>query len=157
MERRKPVTGPKSFYDAIAQPRLRAIVEASGTETVVIADELQRSLELERGDLVERLKELDAAGAGRFVAGRRGHPSRFEWQLLPAVRQAALDGSEPEEAKNEAPQAGVPSSPQKPPLFIVHQLHLRPNAVAELKLPTDFSTADAERLCALIRLLPFEG
>jgi hypothetical protein len=35
-----------------------------------------------RTAVISVLRQLEAAGLGTFVAGRRGHASRFEWKTL---------------------------------------------------------------------------
>jgi hypothetical protein len=32
-----------------------------------------------RADIIACFRQLDADGYGRFLCGRRGHPSRFHW------------------------------------------------------------------------------
>jgi hypothetical protein len=42
-------------------------------------DVISRKLDISRGDAVALARELEAAGCGTFKVGRRGAPSRFEW------------------------------------------------------------------------------
>src|SRR5258705_146225 len=43
-------------------------------------DLISRKLEISRGEAVALARELDEAGCGQFVVGRRGSKSRFEWE-----------------------------------------------------------------------------
>ncbi len=48
---------------------------------------------LEKPALIHAFRRLDALGIGRFVTGRRGHATRFEWREKSlAVRDLALSG-----------------------------------------------------------------
>ena len=50
----------------------------------------------EKPALIHAFRRLDALGIGRFVAGRRGHATRFEWREKSlAVRNLAVNGSVP--------------------------------------------------------------
>ena len=47
---------------------------------------------LEKPALIRALRRLDALGVGRFLLGRRGQPTRFEWhEKSLTVRSLATD------------------------------------------------------------------
>lgn len=51
------------------------------TEIEVLLDALARAgTPSEKPALIHAFRRLDALGVGRFLAGRRGHPTRFEWR-----------------------------------------------------------------------------
>src|ERR1044071_4447751 len=63
--------------NALAAP----IVEHAGRTGEVEVDLLEAELGgAARFDVVAALKELEDAGAGTFIVGRRGKKSRFEWK-----------------------------------------------------------------------------
>ncbi|MGA3213932.1 MAG: hypothetical protein ABSD20_21700, partial [Terriglobales bacterium] len=51
------------------------------TEVEALLDALARAgTPSEKPALIHAFRRLDALGVGRFLAGRRGHPTRFEWR-----------------------------------------------------------------------------
>ncbi|NVN85373.1 MAG: hypothetical protein HXX15_04705 [Rhodopseudomonas sp.] len=49
--------------------------------TFTSLDVISRKLEISRGDAVALARDLEAAGCGQFVVGRRGSKSRLEWKF----------------------------------------------------------------------------
>ena len=93
---------------------LRALRDGvlDGSERTTV-DELAGLPEVSRRGAIELLRGLEAAGAGEFKVGRKGHPSRLVW-AADAVELAAriLDGEAPEpeltgEARGETPAEGA--------------------------------------------------
>lgn len=64
------------------------------TEIEALLDTLARAgTSSEKVALIRAFRRLDALGVGRFVTGRRGHPTRFEWREKSlTVRDLALHG-----------------------------------------------------------------
>jgi hypothetical protein len=94
--------------------------------------------------LVPVLKQLSAAGCGKFWAGRRGLPSRFEWSSQAAsLAQSATGGAAPELNKPESIA------------FVTHSYHLRPQLALSFSLPADLTEREANRLADYIRTLAF--
>jgi hypothetical protein len=67
---------------------VRAIVDHFASrqynQNVTELDALRSKLErngtpIEKSDLIRALRRMDALGVGRFLVGRRGQPTRFEW------------------------------------------------------------------------------
>jgi cold shock CspA family protein len=67
---------------------VRQHVEALPPGGVVTVDEIVRGTGLPRNAVVRQLQSCEEAGVGRFIAGRRGHPSRFQ-KALPMFPRAA--------------------------------------------------------------------
>ena len=103
---------------------------------------------LSRGDVIKVLQRLETLGCGHFVAGRKGHPSRFEWSvgLVDVGRVAAGEAVRIEPAPtNEAEDD-----------LLEHHFRLRKELDVPLRLPADLTSAEAARLAAFIQTLPFE-
>ncbi|KQB13460.1 hypothetical protein H9N28_01625 [Rhodobacter capsulatus] len=52
-------------------------LQRDAVETTI--DRLESKLEISRPAAVELAKKLEASGCGRFIVGRKGAQSRFEW------------------------------------------------------------------------------
>jgi hypothetical protein len=65
-------------------------------------DLLTRRLTISRGEAVALARDLEAAGCGKFIVGRRGQKSRFEWGFSCISLGQAAAG---ESAKLEVVQA----------------------------------------------------
>lgn len=117
----------------------------------------------QRVDIVSLLRGLEEAGCGRFVVGRRGAPSRFEWTVsLRSVGLAATSGSDEvdqidrdaDESDGEE-QANV-SDELENSNSISHSFVLRPDFRVMLELPVDLTAREARRLAEFLRTLPFD-
>jgi hypothetical protein len=63
-------------------------------------DALERALEgtgtpLPRHVIIDTLRRLDALGIGRFIPGRKGYPTRFEWNEKSMHVQRIATAGEP--------------------------------------------------------------
>ena len=122
---------------------LEAIVWPPKKGFTSVDDLLKRARErgiaqLERPEVLDLLKRLEAQHRGAFKAGRKGWPSRLEWRL--------------EDSKG--PENGVGPAAASPQV-IEHPFRLRPDFSVELRLPLDISQREADRLAAFVRTLPF--
>jgi hypothetical protein len=108
--------------------------------------------EITRREIVSLFKALDEYGAGEFVPGRRGHPSRFRWEV-DSIRLASGDAvSSPRQSEQHlAPSFAAAESL----LLITHRYQLRPDMVISLSLPADISQTEAYRLAQFVNSLPF--
>jgi hypothetical protein len=109
----------------------------------------------DRGEIVDFLKALDDAGCGKFVAGRKGHPSRFEWTLsLVDVGRLAAGESikiQPIASSDELEHETTTDTDD----VIEHRYRLRPDFEVRLGLPKNLTIGEANRLSDFIRTLPF--
>lgn len=124
-------------------------------------DRLQKALsdeniDLTRTEIIDFFRELEDAGCGIFVVGRKGHPTRFEWTvpLIDIGRVARGDEIEVLALSNEALDSTTVTEEEANGL-IKHRFVLRPNFDVHLELPEDLSPAEAGRLADYIRTLPF--
>ena len=114
---------------------------------------IQQGVSLDRRHIVEFFRSLEAAGCGRFISGRKGHPSRFEWAagLVSVGKAASGEVAEVEavdeelEAEDDDPDEGT----------ITHSFVLRPGLSVTLDLPNDLTPIEAQRLSDYIKTLPF--
>lgn len=109
---------------------------------------------VQRSDAIRNFRKLEEFGYGRFVEGRKGHPSRFEWQYdLETVGKAATG-----EAENVQPASvevgGVDDDAVG---SIEHPYQLRPDWQVRIILPADLTAREAVRLGDFIRTLPFDS
>jgi hypothetical protein len=109
--------------------------------------------ELDRRDVITVLQKLDQAGCGKFVIGRRGQKSRFQWRvpMMDVGRAAAArgDGADPEQAiDGSEPVRGGLS-------WLDHEYRLRPDLIVKLSLPQDLTALEAARLSDFVKTLSF--
>jgi hypothetical protein len=116
----------------------------------------QELTDVSRGDIIEIFRMLESANCGRFVVGRRGHLSRFEWSSnLIAVGKAAA--GEPMSAEEMAGDDGDPvlEEDDDERFTVSHHFRLRPDLEISLCLPPDLTTQEASRIADFVRTLPF--
>jgi hypothetical protein len=117
-------------------------------------DRLLRRLDgegLSRGDLIRVFRRLEEIHCGRFVAGRRGHQSRFKWDVGCVDVGRAAAG---ETVKIEAAPSNEADEPADD--LQEHRFRLRPDLIVSMELPSDLTATEAARLAAFVRTLPFE-
>lgn len=155
-------------------PALEALAQLPVTyaERVSEVDETAKALRMGRGQIVYWFKHLTSVGCGRFIVGRKGGRSRFEWWFDPvSVHEAASqqrqdldpllapdhgaatpDFSVFDEEGDGATDEAAPSISNSD---VDYTLMLRPGLPVRFTLPESLTVAEAERLCAFIRTLPF--
>ena len=108
---------------------------------------------VKRPDLIDLFRTLEDAGCGRYIAGRRGHPSRFRWNVaLTSVGRVAGGGEERIAGVDAGMDVGdLPDEP-----MLSHDYRLRPGLTVRLALPSDLTAGEAARLAEFIRSLPFD-
>lgn len=145
-------------------PLAARIVEHAGATEEVELDWLEAELgNASRFDIVASLKELENAGAGTFVVGRRGRKSRFVWKEHALARPdsgaeaaAPLPSPRPLVSPRNA-SLRPPTDASSPPLATLqHSFHLRPGVVTRLDLPADVTKAEVDRLCGFLQSIPFQ-
>lgn len=107
---------------------------------------------LTRTEVVHVFRELHGIGAGIFVIGRKGHPSRFRWSV--SATQLARFAAGEDTPVNLAVK---PDSPRERSDVIAHRFVLRPAFTVSFQLPSDLSSTEATRLSDFIRTLPFNN
>jgi hypothetical protein len=117
-----------------------------------------------RSDVVRVLKALEQAGCGKYVAGRKGHQSRFQWHVdmvavgryasgqaavINEINPAAADEAEILDTR-DAPTDSTNGSDE-----LTHRFQLRPDLLVSIGLPINLTAVEAARLADFIRTLPF--
>lgn len=108
-----------------------------------------------RRNVIAFLRALEEMDIGQLVIGRRGKSTRFVWKR-PLVDFAAdalrlLEGPDHVPSPEISPETFLTS----PPVSIKHSFALRRDVTVTFELPEDFTPAEAERLTALIKAIPF--
>lgn len=172
----RSLVGLAKQAEAIAALELLASLPVTDAQRVCEVDETAAHLGSHRGYVVYWFKQLASAGCGRFIVGRKGHRSRFEWWFAPtSVYDAALkrrtdldtlvvtndghvteDGDELADETAEEDDRGTDQAPKDgADTNIEHTFMLRPGLPVRLILPESLTKIEAERLSAFIRTLPF--
>lgn len=106
-------------------------------------------------------KLLDELECGRFIKGRGEHAeSRMAWKLsirsiASAAKGETADIEEVEAAPEDTLEAEeVKGMPMSPGDGMTHVFKLRPDFEVVMKLPSDFSEGEAERLSRFLRAVP---
>ena len=113
---------------------------------------LNLSTHVSRGDIIWVFRELENCGCGKFVVGRRGQPSRFEWSVeMVGVGQAAAGETDqfPGEVSLEDEREENGDND-----FFEHKFHLRRDLSVTIELPTDLTPQEAARMSRFIETLP---
>lgn len=116
-----------------------------------------------RADAIKTLRKLEDAGCGKFLTGRKGHPTRFEWSYdLVSVAKAATGEVQVVEEIQPAPQTDNGEEPEAvevplPEGAIEHKYQLRAGWQVTVGLPSDLTSREAARLSEFIKTLPFDG
>ncbi len=74
-------------FEAVAAA-VRRLLEGLPAGRSVTVDQVVEDCGAQRKDVVQAMQLCEKAGIGRFIAGRRGHPSRFQ-KALSAFQHAA--------------------------------------------------------------------
>jgi hypothetical protein len=116
--------------------------------------------EFSRGEVIEVLKRLANLEFGSFLNGRRGQPSRMNWNvgIVSLGTAAAGEGVEIEnlhatDADLESGENGIEAESED---YMDVSFPLRPDFNVPLRLPKDLSAKEAARLANFIQLLVFE-
>lgn len=88
--------GLRELYeeDAGAREFLKWASERQNDATITSIDRLEQKAAIDRRKAIELAKQFDRLGCGRYIIGRRGAPSRIEWQFsLKSIGRAAVGES----------------------------------------------------------------
>jgi hypothetical protein len=106
-----------------------------------------------RGEVVAVFRSLQSLGAGAFVIGRRRHPSRFQRRVnLIELAKAARGDSE---SLPSPPVSAVQPLATVKSDVIAHRYVLRPDFTLTIHLPSDLTSAEANRFGEFVKTLPF--
>ncbi len=151
--------------DFVAQSLLDIFATRKNDVRVTTARRAARLAQATRGEIIAVFKRLAEIGAGEFKMGRRGAPTRMEWNYsvrslgiaaqggsaeLASIDPLSLDESEADSTENEGQWSDWDSDDG-----IEHNFQLRPDTRISIRLPKDLNAKEAERLAGFIRQLPF--
>lgn len=131
-------------------------------------DQLERSLakdgvEASRRDITHVLKQLQQAGCGEYIVGRKGHPSRFRWdvEMVAVGRYAAgistnIDRGLPNGDEGTQTETGADGRLPASSHEFTHGFQLRPDLLVSFRLPADLTSSESVRLADFIKTLPFD-
>jgi hypothetical protein len=119
----------------------------------------QRGSEFGRGEVIEFFRQLEKTGAGRFVIGRRGQPTRFEWdvQAISAAKAAKGEVGAVEVLPPGTPANDDDDEDEVPAGMIRHFFRLRQDQAVQFDLPENLTEKEASRLGEFIKTLPFDS
>lgn len=114
---------------------------------------LVREQNVQRSEVIQMFRTLENIGCGKYVEGRKGKPSRFDWTKSSlAVCQLAI--GERKDVKDADLQA-VGSEAEEPEADLErHTFRLRSDLVVDLDLPSDLTISEAERLSKFVLTIP---
>jgi hypothetical protein len=132
---------------------------ANTTKVETIENSLRDSeTHFSRYEIIKFLQELATVGCGKFVVGRRGQPSRFEWQVdARELSQALLEKTASHVDKPDLALNGAETHKGTTPTSLStlnHRFNLRPDFVVTMILPVDLTSNEAQRLQHFIGALP---
>lgn len=159
------IKGLRQLYnrDACARLLLDYVASRKNNSLQTTVDRLEAvtsrgGADCSRRELVIALKKLEKLECGKFIIGRWGQPSRFEWavQMIGVGRAAKGEGGtvEPLRAEEAKPEEAVDSEPAAN--TIRHTFNLRPDYTVTFDLPSDFGVKEAFRLAEFVKTLPFD-
>jgi hypothetical protein len=125
-------------------------------------EELQATLKITKLEARQFAADIEEAGIGTRIFGRRGLKSRIRWiYTLPSVSKAARELSDTLEVASQTNFPAIREGNEKGassdhPDDAEHFFRLRSNMRISFRLPRDLTTKEADRLAAYIRTLPIE-
>jgi hypothetical protein len=143
----------KRIFDALARRKNdRSELQVSAIER----DTSQEGQSVARRFITDFFWEMEKMSLGRLIVGRRGKQTRLRWavQMSEVVSAAKGSSSPPSERHNGARVHG-----DEPPAVseLAHQYPLRRGYVAQIRLPSDLSKPEADRLTRFIQSLAVEN
>jgi hypothetical protein len=149
----------RAAHETVTAALLSHLAKRTNDATVTTA-ELVTSLKkpdgsaISRGEAVRALQALEAAGCGRYRAGRRGQKTRLEWttSAIETARNALGTGNSPDGPPSpNAPAAGTTRDDDETYDF---RFPLRRGYEICITLPSDLDADERQRLATAISALP---
>lgn len=141
---------------------VRAICDVFKTYTYGIHQIMTHSMEahllalgtpLIRSDVIAGFRSLEEVGIGKYVEGRHGWKSRFEFIDKVTTVIKLLDGENLSGLELETFEQSSLDSDES----CSHVFMLRPDFSVEIRLPADLTEREALRLSKFVECLPLEG
>ena len=108
-----------------------------------------RADNVQRWESIALFRKLEELEHGKFIEGRKGHPSRFVWSSSPIDVGKAAQGDETPITPVSSDVATDDNSGE----MRDYVFPLRSNTDATFELPIDLTQKEAERLSAFLRSL----
>ncbi|PTX98170.1 hypothetical protein DB345_04855 [Spartobacteria bacterium LR76] len=142
------------FFNIIARRKNKASITKVDR---ILGLMLNEDENVNRGEIVRLMQELDALGFGRFVPGRHSKPSRMEWSV--DVRELAKAAMGESETVSEVQPGELDDDHEEDTDCDVleHKFYLRSDCLVSIKLPVDLTAAEADRLAGFLKSLPIES
>lgn len=137
-------------------------VRTMSVDTLIETLRRESGVVVGRSELIDALRHLERCGVGQFKVGRRGQPSRFEWDVdIGTVGRAAVGSRDEEHEPRIVERAPIGSeggntTPQSSDQAIHHTYQLRPNFVVSIDLPANLTSREAGRISDFVKTLPFD-
>lgn len=104
---------------------------------------------VQRWETIALFRKLEELEHGKFIEGRKGHPSRFVWSSNPIEVGKAAQGE-----TTPITPVSIDTGPDESFAEIrTYIFPLRSGMDAKLDVPTDMTAREAERLAAFLRTL----
>lgn len=159
MDKELQLNGLQDLYrdDASARAILDDFAKRSNAQRVTKVEQMVnrlKSQDLRRPAVIATFRGLEKHNCGRFVEGRKGHPSRFEWSKNSLhVGRAASAGADQAEALNGAGATELPRNLLAADGLLTHSFPMRSGVTAQLSIPPNISLKEAERLASWVKTL----
>lgn len=123
--------------------------------------------QVSKNDIIQLFRKLEKLGAGKFLVGRRGHPSRFKWRVrqdqvgkiaqgIPGVELAEKPDSGDEELGAAENGWEEPAKSENDLELMETMFPIRRGKFIPVCVPRDMKRAEAQRLADYIKTLTFE-
>lgn len=109
--------------------------------------------DFKRSAVIAAFRQLQEADCGRYVEGRHGYKSRFDWSVKSMLLRDTVDGKESVESVEEIDDDFEEYESE----MIEHTYVLRPDLTIVLELPEDITPREAQRISQFIDSLSFDG
>lgn len=103
----------------------------------------QAGVAVRRTDIIRALQSLSGE-CGRFIVGRKGYDSRFDFHAPSTMIGKIASGQESKRAMVE------------PPRMLAHKFRLRADLEISFELPADLSKREVARISEFLKTLPFD-
>jgi hypothetical protein len=141
----------------VAKAALKHFASRERNRGLITVETLQAKLNqgeqrFQKGEIIGFFKSLEELKCGRFIAGRRGHSSRFQWNESTGMATIGKIA-----AGDVNPTKELDDLNDLEDTALTHSYNLRPNFIINLELPKNITHTEANRLASFIKTLPFEG
>jgi len=142
--------------------RIRHFSDIARTRSQLVRD----GVKIVDSDYMQFWNELQDSGVGSIIYGTKGKPNRFAWHFsLKSVAKSMLEGTDEKvsrvsskgklsvQAEEGEETVSTPSTPKVEPFAQKTTFFLAANRVAEIRLPDNFTLAEAEAIYTALKTL----